>query len=938
MRKLSILLSFLFSSIISFAGTIKGKITDATNGAPISDVTVKIKNTSHGVTTDTAGNYELNDIAEGNYELVFSLITYVEQTRNVTIKANSEATLDLKLKAEGSNLKGVTVRGTRASHTETAVILEMRKSSSIVSGISAAQIQKSMDRNAADVVKRVPGVTIQDDKFIIVRGLADRYNNVWLNDAGTPSSETDKKSFSFDMIPSGLIDRIMVYKTPAPELPGDFAGGMIKIYTTSLPAKNQISFNVQTSYRSNSTGTTFNYNQPSTTDWLGFDNGSRSIPAGVSSSKFLQSDPSNNATTKLFNNDWVIKNKTLGPDGRFNFSLANIYKLKKVKIGNTFGVTYSNTSTNYNIHRLDWDSAAKKVNYNDLQSETKVNVGLLDNAAIVFGNNKIEFKNLYNQTGKSSLVIRNNIPDADLNVVDERSYNMGYQSTATYMSQLSGTHSNQNEERKYTWTLGYTDLFKNQPDLRRIRYNNRFANDTVFRAQVQPGVDPNYGGGKYYAQLYEHTYSFTHQLGQKIHIDSTHSFELNVGNYIEYKNRSFSARELGYTLPPKAQYLAYQKSLINLPINEIFAAQNVGTDSGFRMEDGSNFYDFYKANNTLIASFISLKFALGSRINVSGGARYEYNNQSITGVSSVNTNDTATWKIKTKYLLPSINASYNFTEKSLLRIAYGKTLNRPEFREAGPTYFYDFEERAQNYGALLNGDTLKVSEIQNVDMRWEWYPSSGEMVHVGAFYKSFKNPISRLVSGGSDSKSFDYANVGSAYAMGLEVDVRKNLIFMDDWFRTRLFKNFAFVGNLSLIKSRLTIEKMKSDSTQLENSPLVGQSPYIINMGLFYQHDSLGLQGSLLYNVFGPRMYALGANSAGQESIGEMPFKSLDLVISKAFYKRFLINIGVQNLLDAKVLFVKDINRDGKFDKANDFEYKSYKPGRYFSIGLKVKI
>jgi outer membrane receptor for ferrienterochelin and colicin len=161
----------------------------------------------------------------------------------------------MKMMPEITVLKDQVVKSARITYTENAVINEIRQSNAVVSGTSAAQISKTMDRNAADVVKRIPGVTIQDDRFVIIRGLPDRYNTVFLNDAGTPSSESDKRAFSFDMIPAGLIDRVLIFKTPSPELPGDFAGGMVKVYTSSLPDKNKITVSLQTCSREFSTGT-----------------------------------------------------------------------------------------------------------------------------------------------------------------------------------------------------------------------------------------------------------------------------------------------------------------------------------------------------------------------------------------------------------------------------------------------------------------------------------------------------------------------------------------------------------------------------------------------------------------------------------------------------------------------------------------------------------
>lgn len=929
----------LFSSHL-FAGTIRGTVTDAANNTPLTGVIVSIKNTSSGSQSDIDGKYEINDLQPGTYQVVFSYVTYNSVTERIVIKSNNDVVvLNMKMRAEQTQLEGVTVKSNKITNTETAVVMEIRKANTIASGISSAQISKTMDRNAADVVKRVPGVTVQDDKFIMVRGLTDRYNTVWLNDATAPSSEIDKKAFSFDIVPSGLIDRIMIYKTPAPDLPGDFAGGMVKIYTTSLKDKNEIKVGFQTSYRQYSTGTTFNYNKQSSTDWLGYDNGMRSLPANTPEN-VSKTMPGINELTKSFGNLWPVYQVKQRPDLRFNLAASNVIKIKSVKIGNTLGASYSNTLTNYKIARQGWiNDTTIGYTYSDLQSENKVNAALLDNLAVSWGNSKIEFKNLYNQTGKSSLVERRNVRDSALLAnPDELSYAMGYESIAVYSSQLAGTHSFNNSKTKYNWTLGYTDLFKNQPNLMRIRYTkDPSESDSAYMAPIPAGApDPINGGGRYYAQLFEKTYSFNHQASHRININDNNSVELSAGNFIEYKSRAFWQRNLGYTL---AAGNNPNRSKKYLPINEIFADSNVGEQKKFLLNEGTVVSDKYSAQNTLIASFISANFTVNNNLKVLGGVRYEHNKQSLLGYLN---SDTLRPEITTKFWLPSVNVSYNFSEQSLLRAAYGKTLNRPEFREWAPVYFYDFDLRADMYGSLYSntltagtaGDTLKVAQIHNFDLRWEWYPGSGEMIHAGVFYKIFRDPIQRLILPGRDpnSRGFSFTNIEGAYTAGVEIDARKNMSFLDDALHTKIFEALTLVGNLSLTKSNATIDTSKVKQA-IPKIQLQGQSPYVVNVGAFYQQDDFGLQGSLLYNVYGSRMYAIG--TIDDPSIGERPFNSLDFTLSKTFYKHYTLTVGIQNLLDQTMLRIQDTDRDGKFEK-NDKLSVSYKPGRYYSIGVKV--
>lgn len=934
------LLSFvlLFIGLSAFANNnITGKIVDSSNkNEPLPGVIVMIKSNGKGDQSDIDGKFMISDLKNGKYEISFSMMGYKTKIIPVVIEGK-DIELEVFLSSNSHDIKEVKISGTKVTHTEASVVMAIKQSTTLVSGIGASQIAKTMDRNAADVVKRVPGVTVRDDKFINVRGLYDRYNTVWLNDAGAPSAEVDKKSFSFDIIPSGLIDRIFVYKSPAAELPGDFAGGMVKIYTTSIVDKNQLTVGFQTSYRQGQTGQDFSYNRKSSTDWLGYDDGSRSIPDGAPARLNKAKDP--NSVSSLFNNDWQIFNRKMAPDTRFNLAASNVWKKGKAKFGNTLGVGYSSVSTAYDVRRKEFDSLGTSpiLDFNDKTYTNTVSIGLIDNIAVALGNSKIEWKNLYNQTGKSTIVSRTNNVIPNLPVQDEKSYVMGFESRAVYSTQLSGTHKNDDDSRKYIWTLGYNDLFKNQPDLKRIKYTkNPGEDDSMYSAPIPSGaVDPVNGGGRLYMALYEKVYSFNHQFTQKFKVKNR-ILELNAGNYIEYKSRAFSARTLGYTIRPGAYSTNFLK---RESINDIFSSknvgQNVGADSTFKLDEGTALSDRYSAQNKLIASFVSLKLPITVNMSAIFGVRYEDNTQSLQSISGT---DTVEPSIRTKYFLPSLNLTYNFTEKKLLRFAYGKTLNRPEFREWSPFYFYDFENRADIYGSLNQAinDTLNVAQIQNFDLRYEYYPSAGELLHIGVFYKSFRDPIQQIVLlTSADSRAFSFANADRAYSYGAEVEVRKKLAFFDDLIHTNIFKNLTLTANASVIQSALSFNDEPKNSLQLKNSPLQGQSPYVINSGLFYQNDSLNLQASLLYNVFGPRMYILGR--IGLPSIGELPFNSLDFTISKTFYKHYSFTLGVQNMLDQRVVRVEDNNQDGKFKKGTDQEFSSFKPGRYFSLGIKAR-
>ena len=938
MKSFILLVIFYLGLIVaSFAGTIKGTVIDAKDASNLTGVIVILEKQNKTTVTDANGVFEFKDISNGSYKLTVRYISYKAQTLNVTVSDNTASVL-VKLVGEGNELKGVVLKSSKITHTEMAVISEVKKNSVTVSAVGAAQISKSMDRNAADVVKRIPGVTVQDDKFIMVRGLMDRYNSTWLNDAAAPSSEVDKKAFSFDVIPSGAIDRLLVFKTPSADLPGDFAGGMVKVYTSSIPEKNGMSFGVQSSYRQNATGTTINYNERSSTDFLGYDNGQRAIPAGTPA--FLDKSNSNAlAATKRFSNNWVLNQGTLGLDQRINFSIARVWKMKKVKVGTIGSVSYTKTGTNYSMLRQDFDSLNYNFSYKDQISTLRNSVNIMWNTGVSFRNSRIEFKNLLSQTGRAFVNVRNNnfIPQDSFS--KELVYNMGYESIRNYMSQLNGTHATKDGNTKYNWSLGYADMYRNMPDLMRITY--RAPSQTAALAtSISTDGDESRNGGRIFSELKEKTYSFSHQFSKKILIKKM-AIDLAIGNYIEYKDRHYNLRSFAYTIKPGAQSVQLQK----IGINDIFNLSNVGENTSFILNEKTHDYDTYAATNKLIASFFNATVQVNPKLKIVAGIRNEQADQALQ--ASVNYNK-ITPSIKSNFILPSVNASYNFTDKQLIRFAYGKTLNRPEFREWAPIFFYDLDNKAGTYGSLYgnpiagpNGQVLKIAQIQNVDVRYEWYPSATEMIQVGAFYKSFQDPIQNVMISNAADLAYTFTNAQSAKAYGVEIDIRKNLDVLNKVIATSWWDKLSFIANASFIKSELNFGNTLSFMGIQPNftTRLQGQSPYTFNTGLYYTNEEKVIRSSLLYNVAGPRISLIGLDRTA--SMVEMPFHSLDFSIDKTYKKRYILSFGVQNLLNSTMRFIYDTDFNNKYEYKNngvDKVVREYKPGAYISLGLKVKI
>jgi TonB-dependent receptor len=906
-------------------GRIEGTYKDAKNQEAIIGGTVRLENTTLAAPTDEKGHYLLTNVPAGTYTVIISSVSYKSLTLpKVVVSAGKTTVLNGQLAPDNTQLGEVSVSGVRRTNTELSVINEIRQANVVVSGISSEQIVKTQDRDAAEVVRRIPGVTIVDNRFIQVRGLSDRYNTVWLNDVTAPSSETDRKSFSFDIVPSSLIDRVLVFKDPSPELPGDFAGGLVKVYLRKpIFNEKQFTVNYSSGYRQGTTGRDFFTDRPQTGDVFGFGATKRDLPNGMPPlSTAYQQYERDFYAKQLDNNFGIFKTKAM-PDMRFNAAYLTQIKLGGLEIGSVSSVNYTNSYTRFGISRNQFDvSGARTDQFRDDQSTQNIRLGAIQNFSLVLPHGgRLEWRNLFSQQARNQQITREGADDNG--TLNRRSYLQGYQGRTTYTSQVAGTHKAADEKTSFDWVGGYGYSARNEPDLRRLSYQITPGTDNT--PETQTALTPAAGqvdvnnAGRLYQKLSEHSFTLNANLKRTVDV-ADRKVEIGAGTYLEYRRRAFRARAFGYSLNSGGM-----QGLKNENVGNIFSPQNIGSD-GFRVDEDLNSTYRYGAHNELEAFYLSLNIPFTDKLKLVTGARYERNVQFIeTGLNG----QPVSQRTPTNFVLPSANLSYNFNATSLVRASYGRSLNRPEFREAAPFFYYDFDFNVLNYGSLyLNPTTpLKVASIDNLDLRYEWYPTPGDLVHVGAFYKHFTNPIENVVVL-TTNLAYTFANAPSAYAYGVELDLKKNLGFVDE----RL-KNLSLVFNASLIKSQVTL----GDGFVSWNSKraLQGQSPYVFNGGLYFNTPDNSWQVTALYNVFGPRI--LFAGSDQYPDVVELPRHTIDLSLTKTVSRSLSLNAGVQDLLNQRVNLVQDYARDGKYTAA-DPSLASYRRGTYYTVGLRFSL
>jgi TonB-dependent receptor len=925
---------------------ISGTIRDKKTGETIVGAAVRIDGTSTGVLSDLNGNFKLSNLKYGSYTLVVTYISYKKQSiPNVKVEQGKTITLTIDMEEEITSISGVTIKATRSTDSEISMMSSIRNSDLLTTGISSQQITKTQDRDASEVIRRASGITIIENRFVIVRGLNERYNTVWLNNANAPSTETDVKAFSFDGIPSSLIDHMMIYKSPAPELPGDFAGASIQVFTKNTVDKNYITFGYSSSYRD---GTGFkNFytsSDKSSTDWLGYGASSRELPSGFPDDIVgLQTTADGKKQlvelSKTLNNDWKHYETKANTDHRFNLGFGGKIKAGKSILSNITSLNYSYAKASSDIYRawyLQYDTIHDAPDtswyYKDAQYTTTVKTGALCNFSWSFGKDqKLEFRSFYNHIGQQRTTLREGY-DYDNLATDIKADQYSYMERTIYSTQVGGVHP-LNENMKLDWTFGYAYANRNEPDTRRItsvlyKEDPDFPYYMQYQTLLSNFPDPRLAG-RLYSINKEEIYNLCINYEYKIKIGKF-TPTLKVGGYYEQKNRNFSSRLLGYVTAPGASW-----KLMFMPVDSIFSEQHINAVNGVYIQEKTNPSDSYEASRTLYAGYIAFNIPITKKMNLYTGLRIENNRQALNSFSSDYSLRPVNVDVQKTDFFPSANLVYNFSEKMLLRAAYGITINRPEFREIAPYAFYDFEMGA----TVIGNDTLKDSRIHNFDLRYEFYPSMGETFSVGLFYKNFINPIESIIIPAGSDINYSFANAKSASNYGAEIEIRKDL---SSFCKSKSFfwlKDISILLNASYIFSNVKFDEVQSLSIK-EKRPMQGQSPYIINCGLQYQNDSIGLQVNVMYNIIGKRIIYVGDKNT--PDIYEMPHHLLDISFSQRICKFLSLKGGVQDVLNQSYVFkqyetfLEDNNGTSK-EVTRSQNTMSFKRGAYYTLGLSFR-
>ena len=869
-------------------GEIRGKVTSSQSSEGLLRASVSVVGTKPrlGAFSDLNGVFLIRNVPPGRYTLEVKYASYnVSEITDVVVTGGKVATVNVILQPQRGVV--VTVREHLSRGTSAGVLKDQLKSGNVSDGISAAEISRLPAATGADALSRITGVSTIGSKFAQIRGAGERYNNTQLNGISLVSTEPGKRAFSYDLVPSNLLQNSVVLKTFTPDLPGDFSGGLVQMQTVDFPDERTIRLSLSTSYVGGTTFKDLELGPRGSTDYLGIDDGARELPtafgdtARFTSLNYTAQQRADLA--RLLPNSFRVKPITSAPNLGLVASYGDRFELDEgYNLGVVAALSYRNSYDRSEISR------SNPFNYDYSGTENQFTTlwgGLLNVTAKLGGLHTISVKNLYNRSAEDKFTtVSGTLFSAPL---ENHPYTFQYLQRSFYSGQLVGDHLFPLDSLsgiRFGWRAFASYGERQEPDLRRIS-NGRPDGDSAARLQapLSSFLPSAYGAGRIFSNLNEELFGGGGDITVPIDI-----FKVKFGALVENKSRDFNSRAFAYVLSDSS------RSLVFSAIDTLFEPSHIRSDA-ISIVEVTQTADSYHGESHLRAGYtmVDLPFqVMDQRFRSIFGARYEDSRVAITTVDGVG--DPLTVDYATFDWLPSLNLTWEASPLINVRLAYSRTVARPDFREYARYVFYDFILNSLTYG----NPTLRRTLISNYDFRFEFFPDAGELFAASVFRKEFTDAIEEIgLNGNSPERTWVNANATNT---GVELEVRKGLSFISE-----SLQEFSFSTNYTWLDSK--VETIASDSqavaTKSVTRTLQGQSPYIVNVAFYYDNYTTGTSATIAYNTFGRRLVRIGRSD--EPNLVEESRDRIDLSVAQTLFGSLELKLSIKDLLEQDVVLTQ---------------------------------
>ncbi|MGE3312240.1 MAG: TonB-dependent receptor [Limisphaerales bacterium] len=904
-------------------GAISGTLLEAWEGKPLAGVAVTVRGTTLATTSDGQGRYQLSNVPVGDQVVRFSRSGYATAVvTDVRVLAGQTTTANGTLRPEFYEMEEFEVTAEVFSEQAVAILQERQGSSSIMDAIGSEQFRKLGVSDAADIMTKVTGTTVVEGKFAVIRGLGDRYNVTLLNGAEVPTADPYRRAAQLDMIPAGMIDRVLVSKTFTPDLPGGFAGGAANIITRSFPEKFTLSVMLGQEINTQSTGNEdYLRYKGGATDWAGFDDGSRQLPPELSSASLdqlitpprvtretpeqaqerrAQADRVQDSLNSFSSYQFAPTTEAPPPNISGALSVGDSMPAGVGKFGYLASVTYNRRYTFYDdgvsakYRNADVDTEPYET-YVDARSYTELNwSGVVGLGYELSEDHEFGFNFIYNRAAED--IARRQVGERPENftnrVVDRSMLHWAERDLQNF--QMLGRHAFPDWlDMDVNWLVSLAGTSQDEPDLRFFNYardadytNNEINNNSL----PEPSVPTR-------------TWRRLDESNLNARFDDTIKFQwlpeletvFGVGTSVSFSDRTFFQKSFGFEegIPQPSDPWT-----VDGTPNNFFTPENLRYRTELSSRGATNyifprrfqiqqFGDFtYVGSQEIIAGYFKVEQAVTPWLRVLGGLRPESTELLMESVSNRgNTNSTVTQLD----ILPSAGLVFALRSNMNFRLSYSETVARPTYREFAAYEAYDpFGDE------IVRGNpNLTMSAIKNYDARWEWFPSPGAVLSVGGFYKKLKDPIEKvIVTFGGGIVSFENREEATVY--GAEFEARHQLDIIDE-----LLADFSVGFNFSYIISEvpLTEQEKINDPASPDPRQLYDQSEWIANMDFSWDNKRLGTTATVAFNWAAPRIYLV---DVGGPDVFEHPPMMVDLIVSQRLSDHWKLRFTGRNLLNAE--------------------------------------
>ncbi|MGH7520710.1 MAG: TonB-dependent receptor domain-containing protein [Gemmatimonadales bacterium] len=878
-------------------GRIVGRVVDAASGNPVPGAQVTLEGTAIAAIADWTGRFALERVPSGSQVISVRMIGYQHKSvRDVVVEPNQTRGLDVTIAAAAIEVAAIEVTAEMERGSVAHALNEQRNATGIVSAVTAEQIQKSPDSDAGQAVQRVSGVTVQDGRYVFVRGLGERYTTTSLNSARIPSPEPERKVVPLDLFPAGVLEGITTSKTFTPDQPGDFSGAQVNLRTRAFDLGRVLRFSASGSGNDAELGAGLPRAPRVGREWLGFGGAARRLPARLAAAGDLSSVSQNQFATLIgsMRNVWSALPAT-GIAGRsFSGSVGGEDPVFGQRIAYLASVSYAAADEVRRGERravaiassTPGEALPQNAARGTSGSATVLWGGILNVNSRIGQRARLAINNTYTRSAENQatrLAGHNEEFARDLDVT-----RLTFTERSVASSQLNGQYFVAGRHL-LDWTVTASRVSRNEPD----------RSDLVYEASIDTITGAvqalRWWGAPRSASR---TFSALHESG----LQGGANYQLNLGapgsaTYVkagvDYRHTERDADTRLY-------------DIVNFDLSDTERAgrpdQVLAQLSRLYLSADAN-AGRYTATDELTSGYIQVSIPLSSRALLIGGARVERSHLDVQTFRPSGTPAPAA-QLRNTDLLPSLALTLRLTPDHNLRLSASQTLSRPEYRELSGVQYRDLV-----FGLNVQGNPgLRRALIQNFDARWEWYPSPAEVISVAAFGKHFDDPIERIIVGTTGANTISFVNAAGATNYGVELEARKQL------------GDVTLFANTTLMRSRIRPGNDSIASLSSQNRAMVGQAEYVVNGGVSYNAPS-GFGATLLYNVVGPRITEAG--TIPLPDAYERERHVVDLALRAPLALNTTFKLDAKNLLDAPVHTVQ-----------GGVTRLWYRTGRTLSVGL----